>query len=93
MRDVKNMAQRGRKSADHLAALAFNRARSLQTATQAELTYWRRAYDEAWRTGFRFDTDGQRHWIEDAEGRRRHYELFDIPSALIAEWDAERRRQ
>lgn len=32
MRDVKNMAQRGRKSADHLAALAFNRARSLQTA-------------------------------------------------------------
>ena len=84
------MAQRGRKSADHLAAMAFNRSRSLQMATPTQLTYWRERYTEAQRPGFRFDVDGHRHWVEGEEARRRHYELHEIPSQLIAEWDAAR---
>ena len=90
------MAQRGRKSAAYLETMAFVRARSdadrLQTATDTDRAYWRSLYDEAWRPGFRFDT-GQRHWVEGPEARRRHYEQFDVPQGLIAEWDQARKRR
>jgi hypothetical protein len=85
------MGARGPKSADQFAADIFNQQRAMQSATEANLSFWRARYNEANKPGFKFDR-GDRHYIHGEVARRRYYELHGVPQALVTQWDAERSR-
>jgi hypothetical protein len=60
---------------------------------RAELiAWWREQYDSAWSPHFSH-CEGPGRFFKDAPGRRRHLRWADIPTQLLREWNAARRRR
>jgi uncharacterized protein involved in type VI secretion and phage assembly len=52
--------------------------------------YWRAQYEEAYAEGF-VHCLGPSQWLHGDAARDAHFRWYAIPSALIDEWDAERK--
>jgi hypothetical protein len=78
-----------RKSAEALSAEMFLQQRAMQTATDANRSFWRKRYLETCKPNFKFDK-GDRHYCSGREAKLRYLQLHGVPAQLIAEWDMER---
>ena len=63
--------------------------------SETELTelmpHWREKFDQAQEVGFCYNTASTRGWLEGAAARRAHYVFWEIPFAIIRQFEAERR--
>jgi hypothetical protein len=56
------------------------------------LPWWREKFDQAQETGFCYNASSERGWLEGAAARRAHCVFWEIPFAVIKQFEAERRQ-
>lgn len=78
--------ERGMPQPDHQTSWLYDHDELSKAELTELLPYWRDKYDTSWDADF-----GDRR-LEAAAARKAWYKMFDIPAAIIRQWDAERRR-